>query len=520
MTEAPPEASAARPVGTPEDLTGRERIVRNVLTSWGGYFFFIVGGFVVPRLIDAHEGQVALGVWDFGWTLVSYFSLAQIGIGSSVNRYVARFRSLGDVAGLRRVITSTVALQLVVTVLVALVTAAVVWLLPGWFGQRLGDQIGAARGVVALLGAGLAVQMAFDTFRGVITGCHRWDLHNGIAAVSYAVLAVIMVLVLRAGYGVVGLGWANLGVTLATECIRTRLAYRVCPEMRIERSYWDLDQAKEALRYGVKTTTGHLAYLLLIQGNSLLVAKHAGVAFLALYARPMALIRHAESLADKLAFVLTPTASSLQGRGDHAELRSLLIDSVRASAHFIFPMMLGFAFLGDAMLSAWMGPRYGEGVLLSVFAWGFAFSLSQKPVNTILAGLNRHGGLVRQSLVASICGLALSALLVGRFGLSLLGAAIAVSATRFFFNGILAPLYACNVLGIRPLEYFAAAFRRPLVLAAPFALGLAGLRLFWHGGPISTLALGAVIGAFTLVPLYWAFVIPKSLKESLLRKLR
>src|SRR5690348_219890 len=101
MTVAVAEDAAA-PEPSVDDLTGRDRMVSNVLASWAGHLVFIVAGFVMPRQIDRHIGQVGLGVWDFGWTAVNYFFLAQIGVGVSVNRYVARYRAAQDVAGLGR----------------------------------------------------------------------------------------------------------------------------------------------------------------------------------------------------------------------------------------------------------------------------------------------------------------------------------------------------------------------------------------------------------------------------------
>src|SRR5262249_21126034 len=157
----------------------------NVMTSWGGHVVFIVAGFLMPRLIDAHLGQVALGMWDFGWSTVSYFVLAQAGVGSSVNRYVAEFRSTGDLGALHRTLASVTLIQLAAPLLALALTALVVWLLPMLFGARLGAGVETARWMIALLGASIAVQLAFDGFGGVLTGCHRWDVHNMVNAGAY-----------------------------------------------------------------------------------------------------------------------------------------------------------------------------------------------------------------------------------------------------------------------------------------------------------------------------------------------
>src|ERR1700689_2389968 len=76
-----------------EDLSGQDRLSRNVAFAWGGYAVNLVAGFIMPRLISDRLGQTTLGIWDFAWSVVSYFGLVQLGVSGSVSRYVARYRA-------------------------------------------------------------------------------------------------------------------------------------------------------------------------------------------------------------------------------------------------------------------------------------------------------------------------------------------------------------------------------------------------------------------------------------------
>ena len=89
-----------------QDVSGRDRLISNVLFSWASHFVFIIAGFIMPRMIDNHLGQELLGVWDFGWSLVAYFDLIQAGINSSVNRYVARYRAADDMNSVNDTVSS------------------------------------------------------------------------------------------------------------------------------------------------------------------------------------------------------------------------------------------------------------------------------------------------------------------------------------------------------------------------------------------------------------------------------
>src|SRR5262245_54002486 len=183
------------------DMTGRKEMVANVLASWGGQFIFIIAGFVMPRMIDRHLGQSLLGVWDFSWSLVGYFGLVQVGIVASIGRYVAMHRANGDEQGINRSISSATCVLLLMAGAIALLAVSTVALMGSFKADALGDHLSDARWVVLLLGFEMAVQTAFASFGGVITGCHRWGIHNAINAGSYFLTVAGMIVALLMGGG-------------------------------------------------------------------------------------------------------------------------------------------------------------------------------------------------------------------------------------------------------------------------------------------------------------------------------
>ena len=187
------------------DLTGKDRLVGNVIYSWLAHFVLIVSGFIMPRVIDHQLGQDLLGVWDFAWSLVSYFGLVQAGVGSSVNRYVARYRAASDIAGINRIVSSATFILVLAGLLVLVLTIAVSLLLPSLFGDRLGDNLSDAQWVVFFLGISLVAQIAITAFNGVLTGCHKWGIHNFIKSGGHLAIVIGMIFILLRGGGLPGL---------------------------------------------------------------------------------------------------------------------------------------------------------------------------------------------------------------------------------------------------------------------------------------------------------------------------
>jgi O-antigen/teichoic acid export membrane protein len=495
------------------DHSGRERIAWNVVTSWAGYLVYVVAGFVLPRFIDRSLGQSVLGVWDFAWTLVSYFGLAEIGTGTSVVRFVAKYRASGDVEGIRRTAASAMCVQAVVGTVVVLVTVIVTAWLPRIAGRQLGSHTALAIPVVGFLGLSVALQMGLDVFHGVMIGCHRWDLHNAINSGFHALTVTTMIVAVVLGGGLPTLAGIHLGSVVVAELTRRHIAYRVCPELRIELKNARWSEVREMVVFSSKASMQSVARLVLLQGTSLAVAAHLGPAALALYARPSGLVRHLETLVNKFAHILIPAASSLQASGTPSDLRNLVLQGTRFAVAFTLPATLVLMVLGSQLLHLWMGPNYALGTVLAIMAGGLLLPVCQRPVTTVLMGMNLHGFVAGVHVVAAVAGAGVATLGLGRLGWGLEGTALSVAVALTAGSGIVVPAYACKRLGLPYLEYLREGFLTPVLCALPFAAVLATGPLLFPYRPGLAVVFGLTAGTAVLLPLYWLFLVPPELRD-------
>ena len=339
MTDRADDPSSATPSAdnSQRDVTGRDRMVSNVLFSWGSHLVFVVAGFIMPRMIDNHLGQELLGVWDFGWSLVAYFSLVSGGVNSSINRYVAKYYGARDITGVNDVASSGLCVLGLAALVVFGLTIGVFLLIPTWFGERLADHIREAQWVFFYLGVSLVCNTALGPFVGVITGCHRWEIHNLIKSGWHLVSVAGMIAVLLAGGNLVNLAQVYLASQVFADATRVVCAHRACPGLRVNPFRARGSTIKSMYAFGGKTLIPILSQLLAAQTTNILIVAYLGPAALALFSRPMALISHIATFANKLAFVLTPTVSSLQSTDNHEEIRALLLKAVGYCCIFHYP---------------------------------------------------------------------------------------------------------------------------------------------------------------------------------------
>jgi O-antigen/teichoic acid export membrane protein len=477
------------------DVTGREQLVRNVVINYLGYGVFVIFGFVLPRAIDNSVGQAGLGVWDLCWTFVNYMNLSMMGIGASVNRFVARYRAADDSLALSKVISTVVGILVPISVAVMIASLLLAKYVPVLFEERLGDNSKAAGWVVGLLGASLAVRIAFDAWRGVLSGCHRWDYYNALNAGGHAVTALIMLLAMYNGGGLISIAWVYFLVTVATEIWRFILARKVCPEISLRRSLVNKNDAKKVTKFGLKSILLGLPDLLIVQSVSVLVVATLGPAALAIIARPLALVRHVSTFASKFAHVLTPTAGSLQSQNRREELKEFALQSARSGWLIAIPPLAFLIVLGDLVMELWMGPEYAIWATSAILAAGFLLPISQSPLTRVMVGLDEHGKIAKTSIMISATVFGAGLVWVSSTQWTLSVATALMAAPIGIGMGLAVLFHGIRYLSIGVAGYFSAVLKRPLILLVCLVVALWSVRVLspYSVGP--TLVIGAAATA-------------------------
>ena len=216
----------------------------------------------------------------------------------------------------------------------------------------------------------------------------------------------------------------------------------------------------------------------------------------------------------KISAVLVPSISSLHAAGHHADVRDLIIKATRYAAYVTLPMTVALVIVGGPLLRLWMGPRYGDGILIAVLAIGCTGLIIQLPAMGILGGMNRHGRPGLANLVGSICAALSVALVAGPMRLGLVWVAVAATFPLFIVFVIYVPIYACRQVGVPLGRYVREAFVGPVLCMVPFAVCLMSSRLLFRGNAALIVLGGCPAGLVVLVPLYWRWVLPESLKKS------
>src|SRR6267143_739123 len=122
----------------------RKEIIKNVGASWLSLGVNILVGIFLSPFILHHLGDTAFGIWVLIFSVTGYYGLFDLGIRSSVIRYVSTYTATNDTQGLAKLINTSLAtytaIGAVAMTLTLVASAFVGRLLPVRFGWRYVDR--------------------------------------------------------------------------------------------------------------------------------------------------------------------------------------------------------------------------------------------------------------------------------------------------------------------------------------------------------------------------------------------
>jgi O-antigen/teichoic acid export membrane protein len=474
---------------------------------------FIVAGFLLPRMMDKTMGAAMLGVWDFSWSFVGYLRLIQLDVGSSVNRYVAKYRAQNNYEGLNRSVCSVMIVQIAMGLLILLVTGGICLIMPYLWGETLGKLLAVARWLVFLLGASTAFSFSMGAFSGVTTGYHRWDIYNLINSSAHLVSVLTMLALLKAGFGLLALGVVYACERVCASLLHCVAAHLICRKLSVSPRNFSIHQARAMLGFGGKGFATSMGRTLLYQTNSILLVRYLGPVSLAIYSRPLALFNQLRTFIAKFAHTLVPISSELKASKDSGALKDFILRSGAYGIYFALPPVVLLAVFGNVVMDIWMGEEYSRNCLVGIFAVGHFPAIANFSIYTILMGLNQHG---YPALVNSVCAagsIALSAVLLGIFHMDKLSVAISISSALAISDGMFLPWFLCRSNNLRISEYLQVVWGKTLLHCLPFIVVVSICKVYFDG--IQGLLLGMSGGGAVLSVIYYRILVPPRIKKRL-----
>lgn len=470
-------------------------LARNASARYVALATELVIGLVMLPFNLAHLGTSDYGLWILLGSVTIHFSVFDLGFSGAMVKFVAQYRATANARALNEIASTMFFAFAAIGLLVYAAVVAVALNIAHIFALSPAHaQIGTW--LLLIIGVHITLNFPFSVFGSITSGFQRYDVNSVAAIVTSIAVALVNVWIVLAGYGLVALVAGTTAVRIVSFLFYRANAYRVYPELRIRPSLASRSRLREVTGFSVYTTVIDWANRLNYQLDSIIIGAFLGTPAVAVWAPAERIISATQRMTNQVNGMLFPLVVDSDAAREHARLRQILLEGTRLSLAFVVPVATTLLVLADPVIRAWLGARAevvaGSIPVLQVLAVAVAIRVGGATGTTLLKGAGRHRLLAFVNLTTGVVNVALSALLIRRYGLVgvAYGTLLPIAAATIF---ILYPA-ACRRVGL-PI---ASALRHAIIPALWPALPAGALLWFTRDAlPVSLLSVGAQAAAAT-----------------------
>ncbi len=391
-------------------------VLKNLASSYTQTFvqagiLILLTPFVVSRL-----GSTGYGIWALIGSLTGYFGLLDFGVRAAVVKYVAEFEAKEETESLHDTISAAMTFFSTMGILAFVASIGMAfWALPVLNIPR--SFLGTAQGALLLTGVGLLVGFPAGVLANVLEGFQRYDYLSLARITGDLSRAVGTVVVLLAGFGLIGLAVLSVGVQVVLALVLYYLVQHRTPGV-----HWQVTAQRVAIRrifrFSAWSYLTDVATVVCFKIDEVVISLFMAVSSVTPYAVCAKLARSLEIIVAPMTRLFFPMASALDTKGDVPRLQQILILGTKYSIGIALPVCTLLLFSGGWILSVWMGAEFVVfKPILNVFLSIYLVNAARMTADWILAGTGRLKFVAAMAILEAGANLVLSVFLVGRLGL-------------------------------------------------------------------------------------------------------
>ncbi len=434
-------------------MTQTAHVLVNTLTNYARFALMLLVMFVLtPRIISAvgHEG---FGLWSLTFSVLGLFGLLDLGIGTTVVKYVAECKGRNDTTR-RNQLLSTL---LIVNGCLALVAAGGIAGLSFYFTHVFAIPQAfhaTALPLLWILAARLVVvELPFGLFRGILFGEQKIYLINFTQMGATGLYGGLAWFALEHGVSLITLAWLNLVTMFAEYVAYCILAFICVPGLRVSWRLADRALLKEVASFSASQLLVNSSNLILLRTDPMIVKLFLPLPFVAVYAIALKIAENAHLLTKQFVNVLAPLVAQLKGQGQEEQIRILLVDCAKFALAPAVMLAVVLYTSGQDLIVFWVGPEFiSAGSLLHVLMSAMVIAIPKHLATTVFTMTGYHVFTARATMLGTAANIILSLAMARPYGL--LGIALGTLISSIGIDIFVVLRKACTVYSVSYRTYW------------------------------------------------------------------
>lgn len=417
-------------------------------------------------------GQAEYGLYSLAHSVVGYLSLLTFGFGSTIVRYIAKYRAEGKKEEVEKAFGLFLLLYLALGTVALLMGVILSGNVGGIFQKGLTEpEIEKVRILTILMAINMAISFPVSVFSSMITAYERYLFRRVVDIITTLATPLLNLAVLYLGYASVGLTLAATVVQLLLIPVNVVYCFRV---LKLRPRFTKIPTAiiKEMLGFSFYVFVGSIVDMLFWATDKVILGMLASSVAVAIYNVGGTFNNMVIQLSTSISNVLTPRITGMVAIGVPKEELTELFIRVGRLQYFVIALIIsGFAVFGQSFIVLWSGSEYAESYWITVLTmFPLCIPLIQNTGISIVMAQNKHRFRSLVYLAIAIGNVISTYLVVPYWGG--IGAAACSCVSYLLGQGLIMNIYYHKVIGLNIPKFWMNILRMSMVPGGMLGIGL------------------------------------------------
>lgn len=432
----------------------------------------VYGLFITPYMIG-QLGTSEYGVYKTISSLSSSLMVLDLGIGSTVMRFVAKYRATKDEKSIPNFVAMSLIQAAALSCIILAIGAVIFFSIKPVYSTTFSSaELQKAQILFCILLLNMVLHVFENVINGVITGSNRFQFGNGIKVIRLLMRVFLIIGLLAVCSSSIVLVLIDLMMTMASIIVEMVYIVRRL-HIKPKYSHWDRALFFESGKYTILMFLTSIAAQVNNNLDNVIIGAISGPALVTVYSMGLLIFGMYENLSTSVSGVVLPTVTNLLEEDKSGEkLQKFIVKVGRIQFLLLGAAVVGFACVGKDFINAWLGAGYEDVYVITLIL--MVPSLFELCVNVCLSILRARNKLVFRTciLFASTILNAIVTVLAVKYW-SYIGAAFGTAASFIIGSLIVMNLYYYKELHLPMLKIY-----RGITKGIWLCLAIAGVALF------------------------------------------
>jgi O-antigen/teichoic acid export membrane protein len=427
---------------------------------------------VLPSYLTHHLPVKVYAAWVLIIQLGAYVSYFDLGIQTSVSKFVAEHEAKGELLEAGRYASAGLGLMLLTALLGVVLTLCLVWQIPRLFSEMPAILFREVRISLLLVGCSLSVGLVCSVYSAVFLGLQRYWIPTLITILNRLLFALVVFMAVTAGGNLSTMALAAALVNILTGVLQIMFWRRSASQVPVSFRLLDLEVLKNVTRYCSLQSISTVA-MFCITGLDIVIVGHFDYVQTAYYSVATLPTSFLLLIIASLLSPLMPASSALSTRLSAAQMGTLLERITRYNTIALLLTGLPLVVLAFPILRVWVGTDYATHTVayLRILVVANVVRNLCAPYATMVTATATQKSIIAAALSEATVNLGTSLYLGWRLGAigvafgTLIGAFVSV-----LMHFVLSMRLTWPVISISRLQLFSRGILVPCILALPSLL--------------------------------------------------